>query len=152
MPNDYARENVGLLLEAAQGQPVYAFSFGRHLSGYASHKWAIELFGWALAIPEIQRNRIFGLLLGHGPEAIKQFEELSATVDYERDEEEVEPYNPQTQTCPQGCGGALDDKYHAAMAAKSGYEAVFQCQEFELPHMHRKCNKCGYAWPEKPTV
>lgn len=152
LSNDCARENVALLLEAAQGQSVYAFSFGRHLSGYASHVWAIELLRWVQTISQIQRNRILGLLLGYGPEAIKQFEHLSTTVDYERDEEEVEPYNPETKVCPQGCGGALDDKYHGAVARTDAANFVFQCNDFEVPHMHRQCNNCGYAWPEKPPV
>ena len=51
-----------------------------HMSGYASHAWAIDLLKWAMGAPLVQRNRIFGLLLGYSPDAIRRFEELGDTV------------------------------------------------------------------------
>jgi len=45
--------------------------------GYASHAWAVDLLRWAdQKAPEIQRDRILGLLLGYAPDAIRFFEEM----------------------------------------------------------------------------
>ncbi len=45
--------------------------------GYAAAPWVLELYRWAVgreSAPPRQRNRIMGLLLGFGVDAINQFE------------------------------------------------------------------------------
>lgn len=44
--------------------------------GYASERWALELYEWAVTgpVPEEQRERIIGLLLGYSAFAIARFD------------------------------------------------------------------------------
>jgi hypothetical protein len=48
--------------------------------GFAAARWAVDLYSWLTnnsqdAIPQEQRERILGLLLGYSTEAIRRFEE-----------------------------------------------------------------------------
>ena len=43
--------------------------------GYAGSEWAIDLFKWSTNLPNPQRGRIHGLLLGYSTEAIRKFDE-----------------------------------------------------------------------------
>ncbi len=48
--------------------------------GFASKRWVIELYRWAVtekenAVPDVHRHRILGLLLGYSADAIDAFEE-----------------------------------------------------------------------------
>jgi len=44
--------------------------------GYAASRWAVDLYQWAWGpeVPVVQRERIFGLLMGYTPEAVERFE------------------------------------------------------------------------------
>jgi len=64
----------------------------------------------------------------------------------------MEPYNPETKKCPQGCGGALKDTYHAEAETKPGFMPKWSCSDYELPHMHRACSNCHYEWAETPLA
>lgn len=49
-------------------------------AGFASKRWALELYQWVVtehenAVPDKQRHRVLGLLLGYSPEAIDSFEQ-----------------------------------------------------------------------------
>jgi hypothetical protein len=68
------------LLTRASGHAVIPFVSPRGIAGYASHAWVVDLVTWADSAPRIQRDRIFGLLLGYDPESIRQFEELGSTL------------------------------------------------------------------------
>ena len=46
--------------------------------GYAGSRWALDLYEWTVrdpAIPQEQRHRIIGLLLGYGAPAVSRYEE-----------------------------------------------------------------------------
>lgn len=46
--------------------------------GFASNRWALDFYEWAVtdrSIPEQQRHRIVGMLLGYSPVAISRYEE-----------------------------------------------------------------------------
>ena len=46
--------------------------------GYASARWVLDLYEWVVleeGIPQAQRERIIGLLLGYAAPAVSQFEE-----------------------------------------------------------------------------
>lgn len=46
--------------------------------GYAESRWALDLYEWAVrdpAVPQEQRHRIIGLLLGYGAPAVSRYEE-----------------------------------------------------------------------------
>ena len=46
--------------------------------GYAESRWVLDLYQWSVtdpAVPEEQRHRIIGLLLGYGSAAISRYEE-----------------------------------------------------------------------------
>jgi hypothetical protein len=48
--------------------------------GYAAAPWVLDLYRWILSadgIPQIQRDRIMGLLCGYSVEAIREFEEAN---------------------------------------------------------------------------
>lgn len=80
LDSDDEAENRSVLMEAAQVACVLSFAFDRHINGYASHAWAIDLLRWSLAASQVQRNRIPGLLLGYDAKSIEIFEARSATV------------------------------------------------------------------------
>ena len=70
-----------LLVHTEPGALPFAVVVGDAvLSGYASHKWVVDLLVWAQDAPWVQRDRILGLLLGYSGEAIRDFEELGSTV------------------------------------------------------------------------
>jgi hypothetical protein len=46
--------------------------------GYAAARWILDLYEWIVcgaAVPQEQRERITGLLLGYAPEAISRYED-----------------------------------------------------------------------------
>jgi hypothetical protein len=46
--------------------------------GYAESRWALDLYEWSVtdpAVPQEQRHRIIGLLLGYGAPAVSRYEE-----------------------------------------------------------------------------
>jgi len=46
--------------------------------GYSESRWALDLYEWAVkdpSVPQEQRHRIIGLLLGYGAPAISRYEE-----------------------------------------------------------------------------
>lgn len=46
--------------------------------GYAESRWALDLYEWSVtdpSVPEEQRHRIIGLLLGYGTPAVSRYEE-----------------------------------------------------------------------------
>jgi hypothetical protein len=46
--------------------------------GYAESRWALDLYEWVVrdpSVPEEQRHRIVGLLLGYGAPAVSRYEE-----------------------------------------------------------------------------
>jgi hypothetical protein len=46
--------------------------------GYAESRWALDLYEWAVSdpsVPQEQRHRIIGLLLGYGAPAVSRYEE-----------------------------------------------------------------------------
>lgn len=46
--------------------------------GYAGARWALDLYEWSVidpAVPQEQRHRIIGLLLGYGAPAVSRYEE-----------------------------------------------------------------------------
>jgi hypothetical protein len=55
LDNTSRTDDVHELLEAAPRTTAVPFSLGRHLSGYASHTWAIDLFAWARSVPDTQK-------------------------------------------------------------------------------------------------
>lgn len=70
------------LAEAAQSLPkaipfVVDHNDGIASYGYTTTFWAADLYRWAGsgAVPEDQRHRILGLVLGYSPQAIQDFEE-----------------------------------------------------------------------------
>ena len=51
---------------------------GKASFGYAAARWVLDLYEWITrdtAIPQEQRERVTGLLLGYAPEAISRYEE-----------------------------------------------------------------------------
>lgn len=76
---------VSSQLENAAGPSAIPFVLDRGDGfadfGYAASGWALDLFQWITRIdneiPELQKHRIRGLLLGYGVEAIRSFEERS---------------------------------------------------------------------------
>lgn len=75
------------LVKASEGLAVVPFFLDPHLAGFARHEWAIDLLSWSATAPQLQRNRIFGLLLGYSGEAIKHFEDSCTTVKMEGGQE-----------------------------------------------------------------
>ena len=53
---------------------------GHATCGYAVAGWAVELYRWVMGkeIPQEQRERVLGLLLGYSPAAIASFEDRAA--------------------------------------------------------------------------
>ena len=46
--------------------------------GYAESRWALDLYEWSVrdpSVPQEQRHRIIGLLLGYGAPAVSHYEE-----------------------------------------------------------------------------
>lgn len=46
--------------------------------GYSDSRWVLDLYEWAVkdpAVPQEQRDRIIGLLLGYGTPAVSRYEE-----------------------------------------------------------------------------
>jgi hypothetical protein len=46
--------------------------------GYSESRWALDLYEWTVrdpAVPQEQRHRIIGLLLGYGAPAVSRYEE-----------------------------------------------------------------------------
>lgn len=150
LTRECAGDDLADLVEAAKGIRVFAFAFNSHIADYASHEWAIDLLGWTMEVPKIQRNRVLGLLLGYSTSVIEQFKRNWTTVTPLEGEISMEPYD-KDQQCPQ-CGGHPRDEYHTEIEQKPGQLPKPTCSDFESPHMHRKCNQCQYEWAAAPLV
>jgi len=49
--------------------------------GYAANRWTLDFYEWSVkdrAIPEQQRHRVIGMLLGYSPVAISRYEETGS--------------------------------------------------------------------------
>jgi hypothetical protein len=73
---------IATLIEAATQEEVVPFVIdhgdGSGSFGYAANRWALDFYEWAVtdgSIPEQQRHRIIGMLLGYSPVAISRYEE-----------------------------------------------------------------------------
>lgn len=71
-----------LIEDAASGEDVLPFVIdhgdGSGSFGYAANRMTLDFYEWAAsdpAIPEQQRHRIIGMLLGYSPVAISRYEE-----------------------------------------------------------------------------
>jgi hypothetical protein len=71
-----------LIEEAASGEDVLPFVIdhgdGSGSFGYAANRMTLDFYEWAASdrsIPEQQRHRVIGLLLGYSPVAISRYEE-----------------------------------------------------------------------------
>lgn len=77
-PNQIADEldNFGLF-NLTNTIPFVIEAHDKIYYGYSNAKWAIDLFKWVMIteMPEIQRDRILGLLFGYSIEAIAHFED-----------------------------------------------------------------------------
>ena len=66
----YAQANaIPFVLDHGDGTASY---------GYAESRWALDLYEWTVkdpAVPQEQRHRIIGLLLGYGTPAVSRHEE-----------------------------------------------------------------------------
>lgn len=74
---------IATLIEtAAAGEEVIPFVIdhgdGSGSFGYAMNRWSLDFYEWAVtdrSIPEQQRHRVVGMLLGYSPVAISRYEE-----------------------------------------------------------------------------
>jgi hypothetical protein len=71
-----------LIEDAATGEDVLPFVIDHGDDsgsfGYAVNRWSLDFYEWAVtdrAIPEQQRHRVIGMLLGYSPVAISRYEE-----------------------------------------------------------------------------
>lgn len=71
-----------LIEDAATGEDVTPFVIdhgdGTGSFGYAANRWTLDFYEWSVtdrAIPEQQRHRVIGMLLGYSPVAISRYEE-----------------------------------------------------------------------------
>lgn len=71
-----------LIEQAAPNEGVLPFVIdhgdGTGSFGYAVNRWTLDFYEWAVtdpSIPEQQRHRIVGLLLGYSPGAVSRYEE-----------------------------------------------------------------------------
>lgn len=71
-----------LIEEAASGEDVLPFVLdhgdGSGSFGYAANRMTLDFYEWAASdrsIPEQQRHRVIGMLLGYSPVAISRYEE-----------------------------------------------------------------------------
>lgn len=79
--DELAMLRAATLVESHVESPALPFVVnhgdGRATYGYAAAAWALDLYQWAHAeqVPQEQRERIVGLLLGYSPEAVARFED-----------------------------------------------------------------------------
>jgi hypothetical protein len=73
---------IATLIEGAAREDAVPFVIdhgdGSGSFGFASNRWALDFYEWAVtdrSIPEQQRHRIIGMLLGYSPVAISRYEE-----------------------------------------------------------------------------
>jgi hypothetical protein len=73
---------IATLIEGAACENAVPFVIdhgdGSGSFGFASNRWALDFYEWAVtdrSIPEQQRHRIVGMLLGYSPAAISRYEE-----------------------------------------------------------------------------
>jgi len=74
-----------LIESAAPGEDGVPFVIdhgdGSGSFGFAANRWALDFYEWAVtdgSIPEQQRHRIVGMLLGYSPAAISRYEETGS--------------------------------------------------------------------------
>ena len=75
---------IATLMETATREDAIPFVIdhgdGSGSFGFASNRWALDFYEWAVtdrSIPEQQRHRVIGMLLGYSPVAISRYEERS---------------------------------------------------------------------------
>lgn len=76
---------IATLIETATGGGVVPFVVdhgdGSGSFGYAANRWTLDFYEWAVtdgSIPEQQRHRIVGMLLGYSPVAVSRYEEAGS--------------------------------------------------------------------------
>jgi hypothetical protein len=74
-----------LIERAAPAEEVIPFVVehcdGTSSFGYAASRWSLDFYEWAItdpAIPEQQRHRVIGMLLGYSPDAISRYEDFGS--------------------------------------------------------------------------
>jgi len=132
------------LLLRADGERAIPFVLPTGTAGYASHGWVVDLLAWADDAPRKHRDRIFGLLLGYGADAIRQFEELRTTLGSVDQGGVMDKFDAN-----RGCAICGNDE-PAAYEYHDGPRDIPPCATVE-PHLHRTCRNCGAEWPEAPA-
>jgi hypothetical protein len=76
---------LATLIETVAGGETIPFVIdhgdGSGSFGFAANKWALDFYEWAVtdrSIPEQQRHRVIGMLLGYSPVAISRYEDRSS--------------------------------------------------------------------------
>lgn len=77
---------ISTLIEAAAPQEavlpfVIDHGDGSGSFGFAENRWSLDFYEWTVtdrSIPEQQRHRIIGMLLGYSPVAISRYEECGS--------------------------------------------------------------------------
>lgn len=76
---------IATLIECAAGEETIPFVIDHGDDngsfGFAANRWALDFYEWAVtdrSIPEQQRHRIVGMLLGYSPTAISRYEETGS--------------------------------------------------------------------------
>lgn len=77
---------IATLIEAAASQEdvtPFVIDHGDETGsfGYAANLWTLDFYEWSVkdrAIPEQQRHRVIGMLLGYSPVAISRYEETGS--------------------------------------------------------------------------
>jgi hypothetical protein len=79
-PDDLLRVATHLERHAGANVVPFVIDHGDGVAsyGYAESRWALDLYEWAVKDPDVpqeQRDRIIGLLLGYGTPAVSRYEE-----------------------------------------------------------------------------
>ena len=85
-PTDSASAlRIATLIEGAARDDAIPFVIdhgdGSGSFGFAANRWTLNFYEWAVtdgSIPEQQRHRIIGMLLGYSPDAISRYEDAGS--------------------------------------------------------------------------